>query len=109
MMTFKDSPMKDQIPPERLDLVLHSALFIDDQVVLMASDSDGKNPVTVGNNISLFIDCSSEEELNRFFNNLSKDAKTVMPIEKQFWGSQFGMLIDKFGISWMMAYEPPKQ
>jgi PhnB protein len=62
-------------------------------------------PFQSGNNFSLSIHPSSEEEATQLFNGLSNGGIVIMPLDKVFWGAYFGMFIDKFGIQWMMNYE----
>ncbi len=86
--------------PER---ILH-AQFASGPVVLMASDMPPGWPCNQGNNFAISIDCDSEEEMQRLFAELSKDGKVTMPVEDAFWGGRFGMLTDRFGISWMVSF-----
>ena len=47
----------------------------------------------------LCMNCSSAEEINSFFNNLSSDGKIIEPLHQSFWGATFGVITDKFGIT----------
>ncbi len=76
-------------------------------LLLMASDGMQDAPVK-GNVINLNINCSSEEEINSFFEKLSEGGNIIMPLADQFWGAKFGMLTDKFDISWMLNWEKPE-
>ena len=67
-----------------------------------------KIKLTVGNNIQLSLSTDSEEEADKLFNGLSAGGSVTMALQKTFWGSYFGMLKDKFGISWMVSYDYPK-
>ena len=58
-------------------------------------------PITVGNNVWVNQDCKSVDEIERLFAALARGGKDVMPLADQFWGARFGMLTDKFGITWM--------
>ena len=102
MQKISESPMAARVPSEMGAKILHSSLTKDD-LVLMASDMMG-NHVVKGNSISLCVNCSSDEEINLFFNNLSKDGKIVEPLHQSFWGATFGSLTDKFGITWIFNY-----
>ena len=55
-----------------------------------------------GNNFSISIHTDAREEADRIFNSLSAQGKIVMPMNKTFWNSYFGMCVDQFGISWMV-------
>jgi PhnB protein len=61
-----------------------------------------------GNNFNISVNTDSQEEADKIFNGLSAGGKTIMPMNKTFWGSYFGMLTDKFGIQWMVSFEQPK-
>jgi PhnB protein len=73
----------------------------------MASDimeSMGQT-LTMGNNFSISVHTESEKEADQIFNGLANGGKVNMPMEKQFWGSYYGMLTDKFGVQWMVSYD----
>jgi PhnB protein len=102
MQKIAESPMAAQLPSEMGNRILHSRLT-NNGITLMASDMLGDKIVT-GNSISLCINCSSQEEITRFFEHLSKDGKVTHPLHQSFWGSTFGHLVDKYGINWMLNY-----
>ena len=82
------------------------ALAISRETILMGSDtSEAHGPVTVGDNFSISVDTTSQEEAERFFNGLSAGGRITMPLNKTFWGAFFGMLVDKFGIHWLINYD----
>ena len=60
---------------------------------------------TTGNNFSLSIQPSSEEEAKRLFDGLSAGGHVIMPLDKVFWGAYFGMFVDKFGVKWLVNYQ----
>jgi len=43
--------------------------------------------------------------MEEVFNKLAAGGKVTMPLQKQFWGAKFGMLVDKFGTGWMLSHE----
>jgi PhnB protein len=102
MQKIAESPMAAQMPSEMGPKILHSSLT-NNAIILMASDCMGAAIVN-GNNIALCINCSSEEEITRFFNNLATAGKVNEPLQQSFWGATFGSLTDKFGIHWMFNY-----
>lgn len=111
LQRFKDTPEKDKIPPADQDKLMHVALPIGQGNVLMGTDaleSMGQK-LTTGNNFSISINTSSEEEVNTLFSKLSTGGQVTMPLEKMFWGAYFGMLTDKFGIQWMVSHEENNQ
>src|SRR5438270_1307856 len=66
-MTFNDTPMGAQCAPEMKDQVVHSSLM-KDQLVLMGTDMKDPNGSAQGSKIAISVICSSEEEINTFFN-----------------------------------------
>jgi PhnB protein len=52
------------------------------------------------------ITAENKEEANKLFNGLSEDGEIEMPIADSPWGSYFGMFRDKFGIEWMVEFNP---
>ena len=77
-------------------------------VVIMACDIQPGHPLTAGNNITLNINLTDTAQQADIFAKLSAGGKVVMPLEDTFWGARFGMLVDKFGISWMLNCYPPQ-
>jgi PhnB protein len=60
-----------------------------------------------GFSLSLHINSTTEAE--RIFHLLAKDGTVVMPLEKTFWAARFGMLIDRFGMPWVINGGEPDQ
>jgi len=102
MQKISESPMAARVPSEMGAKILHSSLT-KENLVLMASDMMG-NTIIKGNSINLCINCSSMEEINSFFTNLSPGGKVIEQLHQSFWGAIFGVLTDKFGITWMFNY-----
>ncbi len=100
--TFSEAP-GDMMAGAAKDQVMHARLS-NGGLLLMASDGLQEAPVK-GNLVNLNINCSSEKEINSFFEKLSEGGHITMPLADQFWGARFGMLIDKFGIAWMLNWE----
>jgi PhnB protein len=100
MMPFAGTPASEHVPPDWSDKVLHATLKIDDQV-LMASDAPpGQYKKPEGLSVSLSLNDRDKGE--RIFNALVENGTVVMPFEKTFWASGFGMCVDRFGIPWIV-------
>ncbi len=109
---FKDMPPVEGHPlPEGAgDKILHVALPISNETILMGSDANPMmGEVRNGQNISLSIGAQSKEEADRIFQGLAPGGKITMPIGDTFWGAYFGMLDDKFDITWMVNFDYPKK
>ncbi len=101
MMTHGDSPI--EAPPGWEKMIIHARLIVGD-AVLMGSDAppDQYNGAH-GFSVSVVVDTA--EEADRVFAALSEGGSVHMPIGETFWAVRFGMLIDKFGIPWMINCE----
>jgi PhnB protein len=108
MMRFKDAP-EGQCAPGTENNVMHASLRIGDTMV-MASDgmSNGKPAEFKG--FSLTLNARDEAEADRLFGALASGGQVHQPLIKTFFSPKFGVLADKFGVSWMVLVEqaPPK-
>lgn len=108
---FGGMPPQEGMPPlpkEMENLIMHVSLPISAETILMGSDTGGEwAPSFVqGNNFSISITASSKEEADRLFNGLSAGGNVTMPMGDTFWGDYFGMFADKFGVNWMVSFNP---
>jgi PhnB protein len=107
MMRFKDSPEPcppGMLPPGHENKVMHSSLRIG-QTVLMASDGCGQEKPGF-NGFSLSLSLRTEAEAEQAFNALAEGGQVQMPLAKTFWSPRFGMVQDRFGVSWMVNVTP---
>ena len=104
LMRFKDSPDPSMSGRETGDKVMHSTLRIGETTV-MASDGrcEGK-PSFEG--FSLSLTTPTEAEAQRLFAALGDGGIVQMPLTKTFFSPAFGMLADRFGVSWMIHVSP---
>ncbi|WP_193580818.1 VOC family protein [Paenibacillus aceris] len=70
--------------------------------VFMCTDSAVKHDFTFTPAISLFVNCDSEEEIDRVFAALSQDGKVYMPLGSYPFSEKFGWVGDRFGVSWQL-------
>jgi PhnB protein len=103
MQKIAESPFALQMPSEAGGNILHSSLTKDGIVLMMGSDMMGEN-LRHGNSVALCLKCSTDEEMNRFFTNLSAGGQVKMPLHQGFWGPTYGELTDKFGILWTFIH-----
>ena len=110
IVRFKDMPSNPDFPmsEKEANKIMHIALPIGKTDVLMASDtpeSMGKhNENETRSKIS--ISTENKEEADKLFNGLSAGGKIECPLEDSPWGSYFGMFRDKYGIEWMVDFDP---
>lgn len=106
---FKDMPPMDgqTVPAEEGEKIMHVSLPISKETTLMGSDSSEAfgQATIVGNNFSISINTDTKENADRLFGALSAGGQVTMPMMDTFWGSYFGMMVDKFGIQWMVSVE----
>ena len=109
LQRFKDVP-DSGMPPEDQDKLMHVSLPIGGNV-LMGTDAVGLQgkDYLAGNNFQLSVSVDSKEEAEKIFNGLAPGGVIKMPLEKTFWAEAFGMLVDKFGILWMVNYDGPQK
>jgi PhnB protein len=100
LITHEESPMKDQVPPEWGDRIMHAYLTVGD-AKLMGSDSPPEF-FTKPQGLSVSINLDDVARGERIFKELSAGGTVTMPFEKTFWAERFGMLVDRFGTPWMI-------
>ena len=103
MMRWKDSPEpcpEGTIPPGSENKVMHAALQIGGTTVMASDGRCGGAPNFQG--FSLSLDAADDVEAKRLFDALSDGGQVQMPLGKTFFASSFGMVADRFGVSWMV-------
>jgi PhnB protein len=103
---YGDSPMPTD--DDYKQKIIHSRLAFGNNL-LMISDTFKGNKVYTNGNIQLSIEMPDADSVDVVFSKLAEGGKITMPLQVQFWGAKFGMLQDKFGVSWMLNYEMNKQ
>ncbi|CAH2806421.1 MAG: PhnB protein; putative DNA binding 3-demethylubiquinone-9 3-methyltransferase domain protein [uncultured Caballeronia sp.] len=108
MMRYSENPAAGKaeaasgcgIPPGSKNKIMHSAFTIDDSM-LMASDGmcSGK-PDFKG--VSLSLTANDEQQAEKYFSALSNGGQVQMPMAQTFFAKRFGMVADKFDVSWMV-------
>lgn len=84
------------------DRIMHAMLETDNGYTLMASDTPPDMPHNPGSNISLSLSGDDSAELRGYWDKLADGGNVTMPLEKQMWGDEFGSLVDRFGITWLV-------
>jgi PhnB protein len=104
MYPFGETPAAEHVPPDLREKIMHARLALGDQA-LMGSDSIPDQPYegVKGCSVSLNVDTPAEAE--RIFHSLAENGTVTMPLEKTFWAARFGMLVDQFGVPWMVNCE----
>ncbi len=107
LQTFGDGPPDMEVPEDAKDRIMHVSLPIGGSI-LMGSDSHPAfgEAVVAGNNFSISYAPSSREDADEKFAALSEGGQVTMPIGDMFWGAYFGSCVDRFGVAWMINWEP---
>ncbi len=99
LSTFADFGAKDSPDADR---IMHGMLETEGGYTIMAADvtSDMEYHAPAGFSVSLSGD--DAEALRSYWQKLSAGGTTMMPMQKQAWGDEFGMCVDQFGVSWLV-------
>jgi PhnB protein len=110
IMRYKESPEPPQpgmVPPGFENKIMHSSFRIG-QTTVMASDGCSAEKASF-QGFFLSLSVTSETEADRAFVALADGGQVRMPLTKTFWSPRFGMVVDRFGIGWMISVEPAGQ
>ena len=105
-MTYGESPMCDEMPPESRDHVMHVQLDADGATLMGA---DGPPPHDGRGNTCINVDVKTIEEAERIFAALADGGQVQMPIAETFWAHRWGALTDRYGKPWMVNCMKPMQ
>lgn len=97
------TPAEAHTPPELRDKILHGRISLNGQTV-MGSDCPADR-YAKPQGFSVNLDYQTPSEAERIFQALSEDGQVQMPIQETFWAVRFGMVVDRFGIPWMVNCE----
>jgi PhnB protein len=103
---YAGSPMANQVPADWQDKVMHGSVTIGGQVLMGADVADGYEEPK---GFSLSLQIKSTTEAERIFHELAKEGRVAMPLEKTFWAERFGMVVDRFGVPWLINCEGSDQ
>jgi PhnB protein len=101
---FEGSPLAAQLPPEYKTKIMHAGFKAAD-LHFMASDGMPGTPRPEGSRIALSLGTRDAGIAADVFEKLAEGGSITMPLQDTFWGAKFGMVIDKFGIEWMLNCE----
>ncbi len=108
IMRFKDiSGPEYPVPENEAEKIMHIALPIGKNVLMANDVPESMGRVNENENRSkISVSAESREEADRLFSGLSQGGNIEVPMDDSPWGSYFGMFRDKFGIEWMVDYDP---
>src|SRR5258708_23839803 len=108
LMRFKDArekPPAGECAPGSDDKVMHASLKIGEATVMVSDGRMQGKPAFQG--FALSLDVKNKEEAERRFRALAEGGKVEMPLGKTFFATAFGMVADRFGVSWMVIVPAP--
>ena len=103
MFPHEGTPMAEHVPPEWSKKSMHATLSVGGQS-LMGSDAPPDH-YRQPQGFSVSLNVTTVDEAERVFAALSENGKVQMPIQQTFWAARFGMVVDRFGIPWMVNCE----
>ena len=106
LSSFADFQASDD--PAEKDKIMHGQLTTPNGLVLMGADTPNRMDYNAGDNFSISLSGDDEAELRGYWDKLAVDGTITQPLEKAPWGDSFGMLRDRFGVSWLVNIAGPK-
>src|SRR5437763_13997289 len=90
------------------DRIMHGQIDTDAGYTIMAADVPGSMEYHPMAGFSVSLSGDDGDLLRGYWEKLSSDGTVTMPMQKQAWGDEFGMCVDKFGVSWLVNISPPQ-
>ncbi|WP_100399151.1 VOC family protein [Bacillus sp. FJAT-44742] len=106
VQTFGEMPESPEfsLPEEAKDRIAHGLLKVG-ETDLMLSDTFPGQPHQAGNQVTICIVLSDKKRTNEVFEALSADGKVTMPLQETFWSPAYGIVTDKFGVTFQITTE----
>jgi PhnB protein len=105
MMSGAQSPMADKMPKEFANRILNAQLELPGGGFLFAGDAPPHVPYEGIKGVTLALNYNTVEEAESIFNALAEGGKVTLPFSPTFWAVKFGMLVDKYGVPWIINGE----
>jgi PhnB protein len=105
MMRASDSPIADQMPAEEQNTIMHACLMGDGFELQATGMTPMQYEVKEGQSVSVNIHFDTEADIEKAYKSLSEGGKVLDELAIKFWGDYFGVVQDKYGITWMLIKE----
>ena len=105
LMSGAESPIAEHMPKEFAHRILHARLVLPGGGMLYGGDCPGHLPYDGIKGVSMTVDYPTTDEAAQVFAALAEGGQVTMPMQPAFWAKSWGMLIDKFGTSWIVNGE----
>ena len=106
-LTWGDSPIANDAPPEWSTKICHSTMAAADTIFNGADVLPGTYEPPRGFSIVLNID--DLEEVDRLFGAFAENGQVRVPLRETFWARRYGMVVDQFGIAWEVSCGRPAE
>ena len=110
LMRYKESPEPpppDMVPPGSENKVMHAAFRVGESLIMASDGNCAGRPNFQGFSLSLSVKTAAEAD--RLFAALKDGGQVQMPLTQTFFSPRFGMVADRFGVSWMIIVDAPNQ
>ena len=107
MMPYGESPIANQVGPEWQKKIMHVSLETSDQVLMGADAPPDRYQKPQG--FAVAVNVADAADAQRMFQALAEGGIVQMPLQETFWATRFGMLVDRYGIPWMVNCGRPNQ
>lgn len=104
LFRYADSPMADVVPEGWEKKIMHGSVRVGQHLIEGADVPPERYEEPKG--FSLSLNARSAQEADSLYEQLAKGGRVVYPIAKTFWSERFGMVVDRFGVPWMVNCEP---
>jgi PhnB protein len=105
MMTYENAPMDLQTPPDWRKKIFHATFALAEFMFAGSDAPPGQYQKPQG--FTLQLNLSDLVEAERIFKTLAENGAVHMPLQETFWALRFGVLVDQFGIPWLINCEKP--
>jgi PhnB protein len=100
MTPYGNTPSGEHLPADWGTKIMHAEIKVGDTVLMAADAPPGRYSAPQGFSITFQTDQPAEAD--RVFEALTENGQVQMPIQQTFWATRFGMLVDQFGVPWMV-------
>jgi len=100
---YEGSPLAASVPPDWQNKVMHGSIVVGDHVLMGGDFLESQYQAPQGFTLSLQMSDTADAE--RIYKALAQEGTVLMPLEKTFWASRFGQVVDRFGIPWQINCE----
>jgi PhnB protein len=113
MMSYSDMPASAR-PSEGCadagvpsgDGIMHACLVLPGGAMLFAGDTPPGMVCEGVKGVMLALQYDTADQAHSAFDALLQGGQVTMPMAPAFWARTFGMLTDRFGVSWAVNGEP---